>query len=134
MKHKKYLVKPGEKIKIKDFDPNDSSEFEGNKKDGKEAILKVNKEIEKLQELSMRRQTRLLVVCAGNDKAAKSVIRRFFEGVNSRVFGCPFKTPLLWNFPRLTSGVFTSKHPRREKLSSSTAPITMMFSRSVCST
>ena len=51
MKTKKYIVKPGEKIQLKDFDPNDSSEFEGNKKDGKEALLKLNKEIEKLQEL-----------------------------------------------------------------------------------
>ena len=45
MKHKKYMVKPGEKVKLKDFDPNDSSEFDGNKKDGKEALLKLNKEI-----------------------------------------------------------------------------------------
>jgi len=37
MKQNKYLVKPGEKVKMKDFDPNDSSEFDGNKKDGKEA-------------------------------------------------------------------------------------------------
>ena len=63
MKHKKYLVKPDEKVKLKDFDPNDSSEFDGNKKDGKEALLKLNKEIEKLQELMYAEgKKRLLVV------------------------------------------------------------------------
>lgn len=96
MKHKKYLVQPGEKIKIKDFDPNDSSEFEGNKKDGKEAILKVNKEIEKLQELMYAEgKQRLLVVLQAMDTGGKDgVIRKVFEGVNPQgVRVAPFKTP-----------------------------------------
>lgn len=32
MNYNKYLVSPDENIKIKDYDPNDSSEFEGKKK------------------------------------------------------------------------------------------------------
>jgi len=96
MKHKKYLVQPGEKIKIKDFDPNDSSEFEGKKKEGKEAILKVNKEIEKLQELMYAEgKKRLLVVLQAMDTGGKDgVIRKVFEGVNPQgVHVAPFKTP-----------------------------------------
>ena len=32
MKYKKYLVKPDKNIKLQDFDPNDTSEFDGKKK------------------------------------------------------------------------------------------------------
>lgn len=98
MKHKKYLVKPGEKVKLKDFDPNDSSEFDGNKKDGKEALLKLNKEIEALQELMFAEgKKRLLVILQAMDTAGKDgVIRKVFEGVNPQgVHVAPFKTPSL---------------------------------------
>ena len=72
MKLNKYLVKPGEKVKMNDFDPNDSSEFDGNKKDGKEALLKLNKEIEALQELMYAEgQKRLLVILQAMDTAGK---------------------------------------------------------------
>ncbi len=96
MKHKKYLVKPGEKVKLEDFDPNDSSEFDGNKKDGKEALLKLNKEIEKLQELMYAEgKKRLLVILQAMDTAGKDgVIRAVFEGVNPQgVHAAPFKVP-----------------------------------------
>ena len=96
MKHKKYLVKPGEKVKLKDFDPNDSSEFEGNKKDGKEALLKLTKEIEALQELMYAEgKKRLLVILQAMDTAGKDgVIRAVFEGVNPQgVHVAPFKAP-----------------------------------------
>jgi PPK2 family polyphosphate:nucleotide phosphotransferase len=96
MKHKKYMVKPGEKVKLKDFDPNDSSEFDGNKKDGKEALLKLNKEIEALQELMYAEgKKRLLVILQAMDTAGKDgVIRAVFEGVNPQgVHVAPFKAP-----------------------------------------
>ncbi|NLC13532.1 MAG: polyphosphate kinase 2 family protein [Chloroflexi bacterium] len=96
MKHKKYMVKPGEKVKLKDFDPNDSSEFDGNKKDGKEALLKLNKEIEQLQELMYAEgKKRLLVILQAMDTAGKDgVIRAVFEGVNTQgVHVAPFKAP-----------------------------------------
>ena len=96
MKLNKYLVKPGEKVIMKDFDPNDSSEFDGNKKDGKEALLKLNKEIEALQELMYAEgQKRLLVILQAMDTAGKDgVIRAVFEGVNPQgVHVAPFKAP-----------------------------------------
>ena len=96
MKTKKYLVKPGEKVKLKDFDPNDSSEFDGNKKDGKEALLKLNKEIEALQELMYAEgKKRFLVILQAMDTAGKDgVIRAVFEGVNQQgVHVAPFKAP-----------------------------------------
>jgi len=96
MKTKKYLVKPGEKVKLKDFDPNDSSEFDGNKKDGKDALLKLNKEIEALQELMYAEgKKRLLVILQAMDTAGKDgVIRAVFEVSIPRVWHvAPFKAP-----------------------------------------
>ncbi|MEL7626931.1 MAG: polyphosphate kinase 2 family protein [Anaerolineaceae bacterium] len=96
MKTKKYLVKPGDKVKISDFDPNDSSEFDGNKKDGKEALLKLNVELAGLQELMYAEgKKRLLVILQAMDTAGKDgVISKVFEGVNPQgVRVAPFKTP-----------------------------------------
>ncbi len=96
MKYKKYLVSPDEKIKLKDFDPNDSSEFDGKKKDGYKALVEVNKEIESLQELMYAEgKNRLLVVLQAMDTGGKDgVIRAVFEHVNPQgVRVAPFKAP-----------------------------------------
>ncbi|MDD2521842.1 MAG: polyphosphate kinase 2 family protein [Anaerolineaceae bacterium] len=98
MKTKKYMVKPGEKVKMKDFDPNDASEFDGKKKQGEKALLELNKEIEGLQELMYAEgKKRLLVILQAMDTAGKDgVIRKVFEGVNPQgVHVAPFKTPSL---------------------------------------
>jgi hypothetical protein len=44
MDYKKYRVPSKGKISLKDYDPDDSSEFDGKKKAGKEALIKVNAE------------------------------------------------------------------------------------------
>jgi PPK2 family polyphosphate:nucleotide phosphotransferase len=96
MKYKKYLVKPGRNIELKDFDPNDTSEFDGKKKEGQKAFLKINKEIEALQELLFAEgKQRLLVILQAMDTGGKDgVIRKVFEGVNPQgVRVAPFKTP-----------------------------------------
>ena len=96
MKYKKYLVKPDKNIELKDFEPNDTSEFDGKKKEGQKAFLKINKEIEALQELLFAEgKQRLLVVLQAMDTGGKDgVIRKVFEGVNPQgVRVAPFKVP-----------------------------------------
>ena len=96
MKYKKYLVKPGRNIELKDLDPNDTSEFDDKKKEGQKAFLKINNEIEALQELLFAEgKHRLLVILQAMDTGGKDgVIRKVFEGVNPQgVRVAPFKTP-----------------------------------------
>ena len=103
MKYKKYLVKPGRNIELKDFDPNDTSEFDDKKKEGQKAFLKINKEIEALQELLFAEgKQRLLVILQAMDTGGKDgVIRKVFEGVNPQgVRVAPFKTPSILEIGR----------------------------------
>ena len=96
MKYKKYLVKPGRNIELKEFAPNDTSEFDNKKKEGQKAFLKINNEIEALQELLFAEgKHRLLVILQAMDTGGKDgVIRKVFEGVNPQgVRVAPFKTP-----------------------------------------
>ena len=96
MDYKKYLVSGKNKIHLKDFDPNDSSEFDGKKKAGEEALIKVNKDIEALQEqMYAEGKQRLIVLVQAMDTGGKDgVIRHVFEGVNpSGVRVAAFKTP-----------------------------------------
>ena len=44
MKEEKYRVPDKGKISLKDYDPNDASLFDGNKSDGKEALLMSRKQ------------------------------------------------------------------------------------------
>jgi len=92
----RYRVKPEKEIRLKDFDPNDSSTFDGKKKEGKKYLLELNKELEALQELLYAEgKHKLLIVLQGMDAAGKDgTIRHVFEGVNPqgvRVAG--FKVP-----------------------------------------
>lgn len=96
MDDEKYRVPYKGKIKLNDYNPNDSSLFDGNKKDGKEALLKLNQELEALQELLYAEgKHRLLVILQAMDTGGKDgVIRSVFEGVNPQgVKVASFKTP-----------------------------------------
>lgn len=91
-----YRVPLKGKIKLQDYDPNDSKLFDGNKKDGKEALLKLNAELEALQEqLYAEAKHRVLIVLQAMDTGGKDgVIRSVFEGVNPQgVKVAAFKTP-----------------------------------------
>ncbi len=91
-----YRVPIKGKIKLKDYDPNDSKLFDGNKKDGKEALQKLNAELELLQEqLYAEGKRRLLIVLQAMDTGGKDgAIRAVFEGVNPQgVKVASFKTP-----------------------------------------
>jgi len=93
---KKYLVKHNDKIYLKDFDPQDNSEFNLNKEEGEKHILKLNEQLEELQELLFaEHKKKFLVVLQAMDTGGKDgVIRRVFEGVNPQgVRVASFKVP-----------------------------------------
>jgi PPK2 family polyphosphate:nucleotide phosphotransferase len=81
---KQYLVKPGSTIDLTEWDPNDTSAFPGGKREAKEELLKLNKELESQQELLYaEHKHRVLVVLQAMDTGGKDgVIRSVFEGVN----------------------------------------------------
>jgi len=96
MKVEKYRVPSKGKISLKEYDPNESDLFYGNKKDGAEALSKLNKEIEALQEqLYAEGKHKLLIVLQATDTGGKDgTIRGVFEGVNPQgVKVASFKVP-----------------------------------------
>jgi len=78
------LVKPGETIQLSDWDPNDTSEFKGDKEQGRLAIEQLNKRLEELQEvLFAEHKHKVLIVLQAMDTGGKDgAIRHVFEGVN----------------------------------------------------
>jgi PPK2 family polyphosphate:nucleotide phosphotransferase len=81
---KRYLVSPGRKVKLSEWDPNDTSEFRGDKEQGRIEIEKLNHRLEELQEvLYAEHQHKLLVVLQAMDTGGKDgAIGHVFEGVN----------------------------------------------------
>ncbi len=111
----KYRVPAKGGIKLSDYDPNDSSLFDGSKKEGKQELLKVNKSLEALQELLYAQgKHKLLIVLQGMDTSGKDgVIRHVFDGVNPQgVRVASFKVPTvqelahdyLWRIHQHTPG------------------------------
>jgi PPK2 family polyphosphate:nucleotide phosphotransferase len=93
---KKYLVKPNDKVKLSDWDPDDTSEFEGTKKEGILAIKKLNKKLEELQGiLYAEHKQKILIVLQAMDTGGKDgTISSVFEGVNPQgVKVASFKVP-----------------------------------------
>ena len=96
MKVEKYRVPSKGKVSLKDYDPGESDLFDGNKKDGAEALVKLNKQIETLQEqLYAEGKHKLLIVLQATDTGGKDgTIRAVFEGVNPQgVKVASFKVP-----------------------------------------
>jgi len=92
----KYQVKPNAKIKLDDWDPEDTSRFDGNKGDAKIELVRLTEKLEELQELLYAEgKNKILVVLQGMDTAGKDgVIRHVFEGVNPQgVRVASFKVP-----------------------------------------
>ncbi len=93
---KDFRVDPGKKVKIEDFDPEDTGGIEGTKTDGKAQLLELTGKIETLQErLYAANKHAVLVVLQGMDTSGKDgVIRKVFEGVNPQgVRVADFKVP-----------------------------------------
>jgi PPK2 family polyphosphate:nucleotide phosphotransferase len=92
----RYLIKPGQKVDLSDFDPADSSEFEGGKQEGLAAVTQLVSELDALQELLYaEHQHKVLIVLQAMDTGGKDgTIRRVFEGVNPQgVRVASFKVP-----------------------------------------
>jgi PPK2 family polyphosphate:nucleotide phosphotransferase len=123
---KTYQVKPGCKVRIKDWDPDDRSAFAVTKEQAKEKLLALTSELEALQELLYaEHKHKILIVLQAMDTAGKdSVIRSVFEGVNPQgVRVASFKVPTpeerdhdyLWRVHKETPGkgemvVFNRSH------------------------
>jgi PPK2 family polyphosphate:nucleotide phosphotransferase len=87
----RYRIKPGAKVRLKDFDASSSRTFidgAGDKAAGREAVAKLNDTLEQLQgQLFAERKHKLLVVLQAMDTGGKDgVINSVFDGVNP--LGC----------------------------------------------
>ncbi len=112
---KRYQVKPRSKVRLAEWDPNDTGEFDGGKKEGLAEVEKLNNKLEELQELLFAEQKhKVLVVLQAMDTGGKDgVIRRVFDGVNPQgVRVASFKVPTeeererdyLWRIHKQTPG------------------------------
>ena len=93
---KKYLVKPGERVKLSNWDPNGKGDFEGGKEKGRAEVAKLNQRLEALQELLYAEGAhKVLIVLQAVDTGGKDgTIRHVFEGVNPQgVKVASFKVP-----------------------------------------
>jgi PPK2 family polyphosphate:nucleotide phosphotransferase len=81
---KRYLIEPGQQVKLSDWDPNDTSVFRGGKEQAKIEVQKLNKRLEELQEiLFAEHKHKVLIVLQAMDTGGKDgAIRHVFEGVN----------------------------------------------------
>jgi len=92
----RYLVRPGQKVDLSKWDPNDTSNFKGGKQEGLEEVVKLNAQLEELQEvLYAEHSHKVLIVLQAMDTGGKDgVIRRVFDGVNPQgVRVASFKVP-----------------------------------------
>jgi PPK2 family polyphosphate:nucleotide phosphotransferase len=93
---KQYLVKPGTKVYLSKWNPNDVGGFKGGKRAGIAKNKKLNGKLEILQELLFaEHKHKVLVVLQAIDTGGKDgVIRRVFDGVNpAGVRVASFKAP-----------------------------------------
>lgn len=122
---KAYLVPPHTKVKLSDYDPDDTGKFDS-KEEADLVLLKHQEKLFELQELLYAEGSRaLLVILQGMDGAGKdSTIRHIFTGVNPQ--GCQvtsFKEPtpeelshdFLWRVHRVVParrmiGIFNRSH------------------------
>lgn len=110
-----YRVKPGSKIDLSEWDPNETSRFDGDKAAGKARIKQLNRKLEALQELLYAEgKHKVLIVFQAMDAGGKDgTIRSVFKGVNPQgVNVASFKAPtpeelshdFLWRIHRRTPG------------------------------
>jgi len=92
----RYRVKPGTRVRLSKWDPNDTSEFSGGKEEAPAALAKLNAKLDQLQELLYaQHKHRLLIILQAMDTGGKDgTIRKVFEGVNPQgVKVASFKAP-----------------------------------------
>lgn len=92
----RYQVKPGQKVRLKDWSPDPPGDFEGGKEAARAEVAELNRRLEALQErLFAERRHKVLVILQGMDTSGKDgVIRSVFDGVNPQgVKVASFKVP-----------------------------------------
>jgi len=92
----KYRVKPGQKIKLGDYDPEDKSQFSGGKKDAESRLAELVQKLDELQELLYaEHKHKILVILQALDTGGKDgTIRAVFSGINPQgVHVASFKVP-----------------------------------------
>ena len=111
----RYRVKPGKKVNLSSWDPNDTGDFEDGKKAGEKITAGLNTELEALQELLYaENKHKVLIVLQAMDTGGKDgAIRHVFDGVNPQgVKVASFKVPTpeeaahdyLWRIHKQTPG------------------------------
>lgn len=93
---KQYLVEPGTKVKLAEWDPNSTDGFKGGKEQANAELAALNKKLQELQELLYaEHKHKLLIILQAMDTGGKDgVIRHVFEGVNPQgVRVANFKEP-----------------------------------------
>jgi PPK2 family polyphosphate:nucleotide phosphotransferase len=93
---KRYQVRPGDRVRLKDWDPESTPAWDGDKDEAEAELVKLRQRLQDLQEvLYAEHKRRILIVLQAMDTGGKdSTIRHVFEGVNPqgvRVTG--FKAP-----------------------------------------
>lgn len=92
----RYRVRPGQRFRLADCDPQDKGAFDGERAEAETEFAALNDRLEALQELLYAEgRKRLLVVLQAMDTGGKDgVIRKVFEGVNpTGVRVASFKVP-----------------------------------------
>ncbi|HVB95885.1 MAG TPA: polyphosphate kinase 2 family protein [Nitrososphaerales archaeon] len=81
---KRYRINPGQKVRLDDLDPNDTSGYDGKKKDALAESENLLRKLEQLQEvLYAEHKHKVLIVLQALDTGGKDgTIRRVFDGVN----------------------------------------------------
>lgn len=111
----RYRVRQGSGLDLNQWDPNDKTLFPISKKEGKQLLKELNKELEHLQELLYAEgEHKVLIVLQAMDTGGKDgTIRHVFEGVNPQgVKVAGFKVPTakelahdyLWRVHKHTPG------------------------------
>jgi PPK2 family polyphosphate:nucleotide phosphotransferase len=93
---KRYRVKPGVRVRLKDWDPEATPAWDRDKEEAEAEIAKLRQRLQDLQEiLYAEHKQRVLMVLQAMDTAGKdSTIRGVFEGVNPQgVRVANFKAP-----------------------------------------
>jgi PPK2 family polyphosphate:nucleotide phosphotransferase len=112
---KKYRIEPDSKVDFHKWDPEDSSEFDGNKEEGRAALANLNRKLAELQEiLYAEHKHKVLIVLQAMDTGGKDgAIRHVFNGINPQgVRVASFKVPsaiemdhdYLWRIHQQTPG------------------------------
>ena len=92
----RYRVKPGSRVDLSEWDPNDKGAFPEGKNEGRKRLLELNQRLEELQELLYaEHKHKVLIVLQAMDTGGKDgTIRHVFEGVNPQgVRVASFKKP-----------------------------------------